>query len=681
MSAVAYPRRETRECEALDDAIRHALEHLVHTQDPDGSWHGDYGGPMFLLPMYVGTCHAAGVEIPDDVRRGMLRYFRGQMNEDGGIGLHVEGHSMVFTSVLGYVAMRLLGADADDPDLVRLRRFFSRRGGPLASASWGKYFLAFLGLYDYRGVGPVPPELWLLPRALPVHPGRLWCHCRMVYLPLSYLYGVRYQAPQSEIHEALRGELYAQPYQAIDWAAQRGRVAESDSYTPVSTLMKRVNQVLHRYEESSRSLPLRPASARLRRRALDYVLEQIRAEDRNTSSICIGPVSKLFHILVWSHANPGGPELQRHAEQLPEYLYSADDGVKMQGYNSSQLWDTAFAVQAMAATGEPLPAATLEGAARFIEAQQVREDVPERERFFRGPSEGGWPFSTRSHGWPISDCTAEGLRASLDLRGAGWPQSVPPVDDSRLSAAADLILSMQNRDGGWATYENTRGPRWLELLNPSNCFGDIMIDYSHVECTSAAMHALARYRDAGVAGAADREQRIARALERGEGFLTGAQRPDGSWEGFWGVCFTYGTWFGISGLRAAGIPASDPRIERAGDFLAARQRSDGAWGELAASNYHRRYVASDDGQAVMTAWAILALLGTDLDHCQPLLEAAQRGVAWLIDHQRDDGSYPPEHIAGMFNRTSAIHYDNYLKVFPLWALAEARRAGLAPHSA
>ena len=27
----------------------------------------------------------------------------------------------------------------------------------------------------------------------------------------------------------------------------------------------------------------------------------------------------------------------------------------------------------------------------------------------------------------------------------------------------------------------------------------------------------------------------------------------------------------------------------------------------------------------------------------------------------------------MFNKTCAIHYDNYLKIFPMWALALAQR--------
>jgi squalene cyclase len=54
----------------------------------------------------------------------------------------------------------------------------------------------------------------------------------------------------------------------------------------------------------------------------------------------------------------------------------------------------------------------------------------------------------------------------------------------------------------------------------------------------------------------------------------------------------------------------------------------------------------------------------------------QRGISLLVSLQRADGSYPDEHIAGMFNKTCAIHYDNYLRVFPLWALSQARRHGV-----
>lgn len=38
--------------------------------------------------------------------------------------------------------------------------------------------------------------------------------------------------------------------------------------------------------------------------------------------------------------------------------------------------------------------------------------------------------------------------------------SLPPIGDERLFDAVNIILTFQNRDGGWATYENTRGFRW-----------------------------------------------------------------------------------------------------------------------------------------------------------------------------------------------------------------------------
>jgi lanosterol synthase len=31
---------------------------------------------------------------------------------------------------------------------------------------------------------------------------------------------------------------------------------------------------------------------------------------------------------------------------------------------------------------------------------------------------------------------------------------------------------MQNPDGGFASYELVRGPSWVELLNPSEVFGE-----------------------------------------------------------------------------------------------------------------------------------------------------------------------------------------------------------------
>lgn len=58
-------------------------------------------------------------------------------------------------------------------------------GGATHITSWGKFWLAVLGCYSWNGMNPTPPEIWLLPYASwtgigLAHPGRFWCHCRMV---------------------------------------------------------------------------------------------------------------------------------------------------------------------------------------------------------------------------------------------------------------------------------------------------------------------------------------------------------------------------------------------------------------------------------------------------------------------------------------------------------------------
>lgn len=64
----------------------------------------------------------------------------------------------------------------------------------------------------------------------------------------------------------------------------------------------------------------------------------------------------------------------RHIPRLADYLWVAEDGMKMQGYNGSQLWDTAFAVQAIAATGFASESSDcLRRAHQYIDATQVRD--------------------------------------------------------------------------------------------------------------------------------------------------------------------------------------------------------------------------------------------------------------------------------------------------------------------
>ena len=225
-------------------------------------------------------------------------------------------------------------------------------------------------------------------------------------------------------------------------------------------------------------------------------MEQIHAEDRNTNYICIGPVNKTLNMLcVYYHDGPDSEQFKSHISRLDDYLWVGRDGMKMQGYNGSQLWDTAFSAQAIIHSGLVGEFKdVISNVYDYLDVTQVKEEVPTPNRHYRHVSVGAWPFSSRDHGWPISDCTAEGLKTVLDLNN--MPDIfVPtnPISDERIFNAVNVILSLQNSCGGWATYELQRTGGWLESINPSETFHGIMVDYPYVECSSACIQALAKF--------------------------------------------------------------------------------------------------------------------------------------------------------------------------------------------
>ena len=63
-----------------------------------------------------------------------------------------------------------------------------------------------------------------------------------------------------------------------------------------------------------------------------------------------------------------------------------------------------------------------------------------------------------------------GLKAALILAELGPKLGGQPLPAERLFDAVNVILSYQNHDGGWATYENTRSFHALEVrsLIPTN---------------------------------------------------------------------------------------------------------------------------------------------------------------------------------------------------------------------
>jgi squalene/oxidosqualene cyclase-like protein len=294
----------------------------------------------------------------------------------------------------------------------------------------------------------------------------------------------------------------------------------------------------------------------------------------------------------------------------------------------------------------------------------MREELPDYARERREPIRGGWCFSDGKHRWAVSDCTAEAMTALMqaDAQPHLLPDAVAPISDERLAEAARFILRRQNDDGGFGSYEKRRGSLILEWVNPSEMYGNCMTERSYTECTASCVGALARFR---ARFPSLMRGEIDRAIALGVKLLRSRQRPDGSYLGFWGVNFTYASFHVIEALRAAGLPASDPSIARAADWLLSHQKSDGGWGEHWKSCVTDEYVEHPESQAAMTAWALLALM----EALPATHQAIARGVLRLRALQLPDGQWPQQAQSGVFFSTAMLDYRLYKDYFPAWALA------------
>ena len=66
-------------------------------------------------------------------------------NQDGGWGLHIEGHSTMFCTTFNYICMRILGEKPDggqDNACARARQWILDHGGVTHIPSWGKTWLS-----------------------------------------------------------------------------------------------------------------------------------------------------------------------------------------------------------------------------------------------------------------------------------------------------------------------------------------------------------------------------------------------------------------------------------------------------------------------------------------------------------------------------------------------------------
>ena len=102
-------------------------------------------------------------------------------------------------------------------------------------------------------------------------------------------------------------------------------------------------------------------------------------------------------------------------------------------------------------------------------------------------------------------------------------------------------------------------------------------------------------------------------------------------------------------------------VERAVAWLLSVQNPDGGWGETCHSYADESFAGVGRSTPSQTAWAVLALQIAG----QPQHPAADRGLVYLCERQRSDGTWDEPDCTGTgFPRDFYINYHLYRHLFP-----------------
>jgi squalene-hopene/tetraprenyl-beta-curcumene cyclase len=656
--------------------LERARERLLALQDEQGWWRGELQTNVTMDAEDMLLREFLGIRDVQETERGAA-WIRSQQRADGTWANFHGGPGDLSTTIEAYWALRLAGDSADEEHMRTAAVFVREQGGIEKARVFTHVWLALFGLWSWERVPALPPEIVLLPKWVALNIYDFACWARQTIVALSLVIAHRPRRALGFSLEELHGD---EPWAPTPPTSARAR------------WLVRLDKALRAYERRPIGVVRRIAMGRAER----WI---VRRQEADGSWGGIQP--PWVYSLMALHLNGYAldhPLMRRGIEGIDNFMVEEDGdplGVGAPAGVSRRLeacqspvWDTALTVVALADAGlEPDDPAIVRAGEWLLEEEVTVTGDWRTARPTLHP--GGWAFEFANVNYPDVDDTAEVVLAlrrisfggdsrahakvSLTSRaraghafGNGYPAAESPAGESPQTRAEQAIeravrwtKGMQSKDGGWGAFDadNTRSlVRELPFLD----FGEV-IDEPSADVTAHAVEMLAAL---GRGNEPETRAAVRWLIER--------QERDGSWWGRWGVNHVYGTGAVVPALVAAGVGPSEECVRRAVKWVKEHQNEDGGWGEDPRSYDSEEWVGRGVSTASQTAWALLALHAAKEEDS----EAVGRGVGWLIENQREDGSWDePQYTGTGFPSDYYINYHLYRLTFPVMALGRCLGAG------
>lgn len=565
----------------------------------------------------------------DDLAEKVLARMVALQQENGSWKIyHDEKDGNLSATIQAYTAMLLSGCyKRTDEELKRAETFIQNHGGLKNAHFMTKMMLAVNGLYAYPGYFYFPMTYYLMPSSFPLSMYHCSNYARIHMTPMIICMNKKFSMKHQVDHHFFKSE------KGGSWFRE-----ERDNWG--SYFIEQMKTVA--------LMPLHLHKAGYNA-AEKYMLDRIE-KNGTLYSYASASFYMVYGLLALGYRKHS-PIFKKVIKGIRSYVMETKDGLHVQN-SPSAVWDTGLLTYALQEAGMLESHPVCQKAITYLLKKQ---QFTRGDWIFNAPkvSPGGWGFSDSNTFIPDNDDTSAVLRALT--RESKSNASVKVAWEKGVT----YLLGMQNKDGGWGAFEkNAYQPIFAHL--PIENAKDALIDDSTADLTGRVLEFLGKY-----AGYNEQQSFIKKAVK----WLINAQKTNGSWYGKWGVCYIYGTWAAVTGLRAVGVSVDHPAIQKAVKWLESIQQSDGGWGESCSSAEKEMYVPLSFSTSSQTAWALDALLTVRGKETSSIKKAVQ----FLVNEkqQQKEALFYPTGLGlpGGFY----IYYESYNEIFPLLALGHYKQ--------
>lgn len=608
--------------------INDRIKHVRELQEENGSWEFCFEGSIMTDCFMLILLNDLELLNKEQVlcKRIAKRIMKLQ-HENGSWKLYEdEKEGNLSATVQAYVALLASKTyEKDHPNMKKAEKYIVSNGGLKKVHFMTKMILAIHGFIQYPKFFHFPMSYFLLPDTIPLSLFELSNYARVHLVPMILCINKRYTISSSNAFTIEN----LNPSNEIDWFEDN-----RDSFYQflVEEGKKLASYPLYFHQKGYE-------------KAEKFIINRIESNGTfySYASSTFYMIYALFALGYESSSNI----IQNALSGLISYAYETDIGTHIQN-SPSKVWDTALLSYALQEAGVPIHDPLIIKSTHYLnnKQQNLKGDW---SKHAKNVNPGGWGFSEVNSFIPDNDDTSATLRALT--RNA----IVDPIQQEKWQKGVHFLLGLQNNDGGWGAFEKNVSNKWLTYVPIENA-KDAIIDPSTSDLTGRVLEFIGNYTSID-----QKDEAVARTVK----WILKNQEKNGSWYGRWGVCYIYGTWAAITGLRSVGIPNNHEAIQKAGKWLISVQNSDGGWGESCYSAVKKSFVPLKYSTPSQTAWAVDALLTIkEKDN-----EAIKKGIQYLLsqnDKSANELTYPTGlGLPGGFY----IHYHSYNKIYPLLALA------------